>query len=104
MRGAGLLWRQNLVWVKNAMVLMRSDYHYQHEPIMYGFTSGGTGRLGRGGEHWFGDNAQTTVFEFDKPSRSTEHRVPNDETGRADRRDVGELLPARRHRVRSVRG
>jgi len=28
---SGLLWRQNLVWVKNAMVLGRSDFHYQHE-------------------------------------------------------------------------
>jgi DNA modification methylase len=73
MRGSGLLVRQNLIWVKNTMVLMRSDFHYRHEPILYAFTPGGTGRLGRGGVHWYGDNAQTTVFEFDKPSRSTDH-------------------------------
>jgi DNA modification methylase len=73
MRGAGLLVRQNLVWVKNVMVMGRSDYHYQHEPVLYGFTPGGTGRLGRGGDRWLGDNSQTTVFEVDRPSRSTEH-------------------------------
>lgn len=70
---AGWLWRQNLIWVKNAMVLGRSDYHYRHEPILYGFTDGGDGRLGRGGDRWYGDNAQTTVFNIDKPARSSEH-------------------------------
>lgn len=73
LRAAGLIVRQNLVWVKNTMVLGRSDYHYRHEPILYGFTPGGIGRLGRGGDRWYGDNSQTTVFEFDKPARSAEH-------------------------------
>lgn len=94
---AGILWRQNLVWVKKSMVLGRSDYHYKHEPILegstpsvpdgvpeeitdhdgilYGFTpsGGGSGRLGRGGPNWFGDNKQTTVFDFPKPPRNGEH-------------------------------
>lgn len=73
MWAAGMSVRQNLVWVKNTMVLGRSDYHYRHEPILYGFTPGGRGRLGRGGQRWHGDHAQTTVFEFDKPPRSAEH-------------------------------
>lgn len=72
-RGAGWLHRQNLVWVKNALVLGRSDYHYRHEPILYGFTDSGEGRLGRGGERWHGDDSQTTVFEVGKPSRSEQH-------------------------------
>ncbi|APT92702.1 hypothetical protein CPHO_07140 [Corynebacterium phocae] len=110
--GAGLLLRQNLIWVKNIMVIGRADYHWKHEPILfgevpdfdpaavaaaeaeaiesrevnpgapfgdrhepilYGFTPGGTGRLGRGGPAWFGDNKQTTVLEFSKPSRNVEH-------------------------------
>jgi hypothetical protein len=58
---------------EKAMVLMRSDYHYQHEPILYGFTAGGKGRLGRGGERWYGDNSQTTIFAIDRPSRSADH-------------------------------
>jgi DNA modification methylase len=73
MESAGLLIRQNLVWVKNTMVLGRSDYHYKHEPILYGFVPAESGRLGRGGKHWLGDNSQTTVFEVDRPSRSAEH-------------------------------
>lgn len=73
MDSAGLVVRQNLIWAKNTMVMGRSDYHYKHEPILYGFTPGGEGRLGRGGKRWFGDNSQTTVFEFDKPARNAEH-------------------------------
>jgi len=72
---AGLLFRQQLVWVKNQFVLGRSDYHYRHEPILYGFTPApdGSGRLGRGGDWWFGDHAQDSVFHVDRPSRSEEH-------------------------------
>lgn len=73
MREAGLLVRQNLIWVKNTMVLGRSDYHYKHEPILYGFVPADSGRLGRGGKRWFGGNSQTTVFPFDKPARNAEH-------------------------------
>lgn len=73
------VWRQTLVWVKSTMVLGHSDYHYKHEiiyttEILYtGYTPGYLGRRGRGGEGWHGDNAQTSVLEFDKPSASREH-------------------------------
>lgn len=72
---AGWLLRQNLIWVKDSLVLGRSDYHYRHEPIMYGFTdpTADSGRLGRGGDRWFGDNAQTSVLEVPKPPRSKDH-------------------------------
>ena len=92
MLAAGMLVRQNLVWVKNGLVLGRADYQYRHEPILtaetpaedseegvghepllYGFTEGGQGRLGRGGPRWFGDNKQTTVFEVPKPKRNGDH-------------------------------
>lgn len=73
MASGGLSWRQTLIWVKNAMVLGRSDYHYRHEPILYGFTPGGDGRLGRGGQRWQGDNKATTVFEIAKPARNADH-------------------------------
>ena len=72
-REAGLLVRQNLVWVKNTIVLGRSDYHYRHEPVLYGFTPGGSGRLGRGGPNWHGDNKQATTFFVDKPDASRDH-------------------------------
>ena len=69
------MFRQRLVWVKNCMVLGHSDYHYRHEDIYFGYTPGtnGQGRLGRGGNGWFGGNAQTSVLEFDKPNRNGEH-------------------------------
>lgn len=72
-RQAGWSVRQNLVWVKDVMVLGRSDYHWRHEPILYGFTPDGSGRLGRGGDRWYGSNNQTTVLEHPKPSASREH-------------------------------
>jgi len=63
------------VWVKDSMVLGHSDYHYRHEPILYGYTPG-EGRAGRGnhrGSRWYGDNAQTSVIEVPRPKRSAEH-------------------------------
>lgn len=77
LRQAGYSVRQNLIWAKNTIVLGRSDYHWKHEPILYGFapipSDAKLGRLGRGGPHWHGDNAQATVFQVDKPSASEEH-------------------------------
>jgi DNA modification methylase len=69
---AGWKFHEGLIWVKDAMVLGHSDYHFRHEPIMFGYTPG-EGRRGRGGEGWYGDNSQTSVFEVPKPSRSGDH-------------------------------
>ena len=65
-RTAGMDVRQGLVWVKNALVLGRSDYQWRHEPVLYGWLSGAPHR-------WFGDRKQTTVLEFDKPSKNEGH-------------------------------
>lgn len=67
-------WRlhQTLVWRKDSFVLGHADYHYAHEPILFGYVPGG-GRRGRGGEGWYGDNAQSTVFEVPKPRSNDEH-------------------------------
>ena len=48
------------------MVLGRSDYHYQHEPIFYGWNPTGPHK-------WTSDRKQTTKLEFDKPNRNGEH-------------------------------
>lgn len=65
--------RQQLIWVKDRLAISRMDYHLQHETIFYGYKAG-EGRLGRfGGEGWFGNDAQSTVFEFDRPGKSAEH-------------------------------
>ncbi|MBI9019285.1 MAG: site-specific DNA-methyltransferase [Phycisphaerae bacterium] len=58
--------RQCLVWVKNSMVMGRQDYHWAHEPCLYGWKVGGA-------HSWYADRKQTTILEFDRPSRSTEH-------------------------------
>lgn len=67
-------WRihQTLVWVKDSMVLGHADYHYKHEPMLYGYKPG-SGRLGRGGDGWYGDNSQVSVFEVERPKASREH-------------------------------
>ncbi len=65
--------RQTLVWVKDSLVLGHADYHYRHEPLLYGYLPGGEGRRGRGGKGWFGDDAQTSVFEIPRPKASPDH-------------------------------
>ncbi|MGH7295573.1 MAG: DNA modification methylase [Polyangiaceae bacterium] len=70
---AGWRLHQTLVWVKDSMVLGHSDYHYAHEPLLYGYKRAKSGRRGRGGEGWYGDNAQTSVFEVARPKASEEH-------------------------------
>ena len=58
--------RQCMLWNKGQMVLGHSDYHYQHEPILYGWKAGGT--------HYFtSDRTKTTVFDFKKPLRNDIH-------------------------------
>lgn len=69
---AGFRWKQHLTWRKDAFVLGHSDYHYQHEPIIYGLKPG-DGRWGRGAKGWYGDDAQASVFDVPKPKRSEEH-------------------------------
>ena len=63
---AGLTVRQCLIWVKNSMVMGRQDYQWKHEPCLYGWKEGA-------GHLWASDRKQTTVLEFDRPSRSKEH-------------------------------
>ena len=53
---AGGLVKQNLIWVKNSMVLGRQDYQWKHEPILYGWKEGA-------GHYFVNDRCQTTVFE-----------------------------------------
>lgn len=67
-------WRfhQALVWVKDSLVLGHQDYHYQHEPIIYGYAAGG-GRRGRGGDGWHGSNAEASVLMFVRPKASQLH-------------------------------
>ena len=69
---AGWRLHQTLVWDKGTIALGHSDYHYRHEPILYGYTNGG-GRRGRGGTGWYGDNSQQSVICVPKPSANRQH-------------------------------
>jgi site-specific DNA-methyltransferase (adenine-specific) len=63
---AGWKVRQCLIWKKSTMVMGRQDYHWRHEPCLYGWKEGA-------GHLWATDRKQTTILEFDKPSRNGEH-------------------------------
>lgn len=63
---AGWLLKQCLIWVKQTLVMGRQDYHWKHEPILYGWAPGHA-------HNWFTDRKQTTVLEFNRPTRSTDH-------------------------------
>lgn len=54
------------IWVKDSLVLGRSDYQWQHEPVLYGFM--------QNGKHpWYSDRKQTTIWSFAKPKRNANH-------------------------------
>ncbi|MDO5686767.1 MAG: site-specific DNA-methyltransferase [Neisseria sp.] len=65
-KDAGWQVRQCLIWNKSAMVLGRQDYHWKHEPCLYGWKSGAS-------HLWASDRKQTTILNFDKPMRNGEH-------------------------------
>ena len=62
----GWVVRQCLIWRKSSMVMGRQDYHWQHEPCLYGWKEGSA-------HLWASDRKQTTIMEFDKPSANREH-------------------------------
>ena len=63
---AGLTLHQTLIWAKDRFVLGHGDYHYRHEPILYGWRDGG--------RHVFrGDRSQDSLWEIPRPARSELH-------------------------------
>jgi DNA modification methylase len=65
-KGAGLKLSSCLIWVKNSLVLSRQDYHWRHEPILYGWKEGAS--------HYFAeDRTQDTIWEYDKPKANDLH-------------------------------
>ncbi len=54
------------IWVKDSLVLGRSDYQWQHEPVLYGFIQNGKHK-------WYSDRKQTTIWNFAKPKRNADH-------------------------------
>lgn len=58
--------RQCLIWAKNSFVLGRKDYHWKHESCLYGWKDGAA-------HYWGSDRSQTTLLEFNRPTRNGEH-------------------------------
>ena len=65
-KDAGWTVRQCLIWKKSSLVMGRQDYHWKHEPCLYGWKEGSA-------HLWAADRKQTTILEFDKPHRNGEH-------------------------------
>ncbi|KKK70700.1 hypothetical protein LCGC14_2921330, partial [marine sediment metagenome] len=65
LRDSGFLQRQLLVWSKNNMVFGRSDYHYKHESILYGWV--------KGTHRYYGPPNEVSVWEIERPSKSKLH-------------------------------
>jgi DNA modification methylase len=63
---SGLKLAQMIIWKKNSLVMGRKDYHFMHEPCLYGWKEGDAHK-------WYSDRKQTTILEFDRPSRNQEH-------------------------------
>ena len=73
---AGFKLSQCCVWVKQTMVFGRQDYHWKHEPILYGWKP-------TAAHNWYSNRTQTTVWNFD--SSHEERRTSNHEANRSDR-------------------
>lgn len=56
MQNAGWNFRHELIWKKNRFILGRSDYHYQHEPILYGWKESGT-------HEFYGGRDKSSIIE-----------------------------------------
>ena len=63
---AGFYLSGTCIWKKQSLVLGRSPYQWQHEPVLFGWK--------KSGKHaWYSDRKQSTIWEFDKPRKSADH-------------------------------
>ncbi len=63
---AGFYNAQIIIWKKDIFAFGRQDYHWSHEPIIYGWKKGGSHKF-------YGEKNQSTVWDCDRPKRSAEH-------------------------------
>ena len=54
------------IWKKQSLVLGRSPYQWQHEPCLYGWKKNGR-------HQWYTGRKETTIWEFDKPKKNSDH-------------------------------
>lgn len=65
-KDAGWKMSQILIWKKSSLIMGRKDYHFIHEPCLYGWKEGAA-------HLWASDRKQTTIMEFEKPRKNGEH-------------------------------
>ena len=63
---AGFYLSGTCIWKKNALVLGRSPYQWQHEPVLYGWKK-------KGKHQWYTGRKESTIWEFDRPKRNADH-------------------------------
>lgn len=63
---AGFYLSGTCIWKKQSLVLGRSPYQWQHEPVLFGWKK-------KGKHNWYADRKQTTIWEFEKPKKNGDH-------------------------------
>lgn len=63
---AGFYLSGTCIWKKQSLVLGRSPYQWQHEPVLFGWKMSGK-------HNWYADRKQTTIWEFEKPKKNADH-------------------------------
>lgn len=63
---AGFYLSGTCIWKKQSLVLGRSPYQWQHEPVLFGWKESGK-------HAWYSDRKQSTIWEFDKPKKNGDH-------------------------------
>lgn len=63
---AGFYLSGTCIWKKQSLVLGRSPYQWQHEPVLFGWKKSGK-------HNWYADRKQTTIWEFEKPKKNGDH-------------------------------
>ncbi len=63
---AGFYLSGTCIWKKESLVLGRSPYQWQHEPVLFGWKK-------KGKHNWYTGRKETTIWEFAKPKKNGEH-------------------------------
>ena len=63
---AGFYLSGTCIWKKQSLVLGRSPYQWQHEPILFGWKKDGK-------HQWYTGRKESTIWEFDKPKKNADH-------------------------------
>lgn len=66
LKNSGFEVKQELIWNKNCLVMGRQDYQWKHEPCLYGWKFDSK-------HNWYSDRKQTTVIDWDRPSKNDLH-------------------------------